>query len=163
MTLLIIGIILAALGAIGCIYSAWNISEHYLYLALSGSLDGARAMQVFSIVLVIVGVILLLVGIVQYNKNGRTHPVARGPRPMGMASRPTGAGPVVPPAGPVISHCPNCGEKLDPGVKFCPKCGADLRSVAAPVQPQAPVPPQAPVQQAPFQIPNQQPDQNHPQ
>ncbi len=158
MTLLIIGIILAALGAIGCMYGVWNIFNNYVYLVFTGGMGGAVTLLVVSFLMLVAGVVLLIIGIVQYNKGGTTA------GPMGMASRPTGAGPVVPPAaGPVISHCPNCGEKLDPGVKFCPKCGADLRSVAAPVQPQAPVPPQAPVQQAPFQLPNQQPDQNHPQ
>ena len=158
MTLLILGIILAALGAIGCMYGVWNIFDNFRILVFTGGMGGAVTLLVVSFLMLVAGVVLLIIGIVQYNKGGATT------RPMGMASRPMGTGPVVPPAaGPVISHCPNCGEKLDPGVKFCPKCGADLRSVAAPVQPQAPVPPQAPVQQAPFQIPNQQPDQNHPQ
>lgn len=158
MTLLILGIILAALGAIGCMYGVWNIFDNFRILVFTGGMGGAVTLLVVSFLMLVAGVVLLIIGIVQYNKGGATT------RPMGMASRPMGTGPVVPPAAaPVISHCPNCGEKLDPGVKFCPKCGADLRSVAASVQPQAPVPPQAPVQQAPFQIPNQQPDQNHPQ
>ena len=93
MTLLIIGIILAALGAIGCMYGVWNIFNNYVYLVFTGGMGGAVTLLVVSFLMLVAGVVLLIIGIVQYNKAGQPpvhgHGIAAdGHRPGG----PSGSG-----------------------------------------------------------------------